>query len=348
MLLVITLFAGAASAYKVPAYNGFVNDYSGKLSASQVQDLNDKVQAVNKQTANEIGVAVIKDLGDESIEDVTHQIYNTWHVGKAGLDNGALLVIAVNNRKMRIETGKGVEGDLTDLQTQDIQDHMKPYLRKGDLHGAIALAVTEIGSSIETRRANRKNGVATSSPTPAPAMSCQTAAPGSSHGAWFGLGLLAFFAAGVYLVFRIVRRAAQREQDELNERARREAQAYLTSQKKHLESVKKVSPIDPPAPRTAKKETLRYVPSYARQDSVAPSRKPASVTPIASKPKAKPAPRVETPTPAPAPTPSYDYSSSYSSSSSSSSYDSGSSSSGFDSGSFGGGDSGGGGSSSDW
>ncbi len=329
VLAIVTLFTVSASAYKVPAYNGFVNDYSGKLTAAQVQDLNNKVQAVNAQTSNEIGVMVINDLGDESIEDVTHQVFNTWKVGKAGLDNGALLVIALNNRKMRIETGKGVEGDLTDLQTQDIQDHMKPYLRKGDIHGAIALAVTEIGSTIETRRANRKTGVATE-PRP---VSCQ-ASPGSASSTWFGLALLALFGGGIYLVVRLARRATKREQDEANDRTAREAQSYLASQRKHLESVKPSFP--PPAPKPARKETLRYIPSYSRQDYVPPVRKPAAVTPIASKPKAKPAHK-STP--------------SYSGSSSSSSYDSGSSysSGGSDSsGSFGGGDSGGGGSSSGW
>jgi len=198
VLAIVSLFAGTTLAYNVPAYNGFVNDYAGKLSPKQLGSLNATVRRVNAQTANEIGVLIIPGLDGEDISDVAHKTFNTWKVGKAGLDNGVLLVIAVKDRKMRIETGKGVGGDLTDLQTQDIQDHMKPYLRKDDFYGAVNLAVSEIGSSIETRRKQKDGGLAVSDGPKN--VSCQASPLGLSD-AGLGFTLLAVF--GVILLFAV-------------------------------------------------------------------------------------------------------------------------------------------------
>ena len=344
VLAIVSLFAGTTLAYNVPAYNGFVNDYAGKLSPKQLGSLNATVQRVNAQTANEIGVLIIPGLDGEDISDVAHKTFNTWKVGKAGLDNGVLLVIAVKDRKMRIETGKGVGGDLTDLQTQDIQDHMKPYLRKDDFYGAVNLAVSEIGSSIETRRKQKDGGLAVSDGPKN--VSCQASPLGLSD-AGLGFTLLAVFGVILLFAVRYFRGKTRREEEALKAASYLETVKYLTARTEKLLRVAKVT-NDALAPVVSPpKETLSY--SYAKHYPSTPTKAKTKVSP---RPVKSNAGIIAPKKAAVKPSQSHSYtgsSSSYSGSSSSYSGGSDSSSSSSDSGgSFGGGDSGGGGSSSDW
>lgn len=292
MLVMITMISNLAFAFNVPIHNGFVNDYAGKLTANQVRSLNEKVQSVNAKTANEIGVLIIKSLEGESIEDVTFQTFNTWKVGKSGLDNGVLLVISVADRKMRIETGKGVGGDLTDVQSHDIQDHMKPYLRNNNFYGAINLAVNEIDSAIESRKAAKSNA---STPVPAassPAVTsssshqnsggCQTSTVGASD---VGVGFLltALFAMSVYF---FARRHNRKVMKAAKERADKEAAEYLRRQalSKTAVSAPKKAPVVA-HPNVERKETLRYSPVFSGTSSSVPSKTVVPV-PIYSNPVA--------------------------------------------------------------
>lgn len=190
-VVLFTLFlTGIAFCFNVPSHNGFVNDTSGKLSTKQIKNLNKKVQSINEKTSNEIGVLLISSLDGASVEDAAYQTFNTWKVGKANLDNGVLLLISIKDRKMRIETGKGVGGELTDIQSLEIQDHMKPFLRKEDFYGAINLAINEIGSKLESRAGtitattnnneNNHSRVNTEAPAPAPAPSSTNTQPTSN------------------------------------------------------------------------------------------------------------------------------------------------------------------------
>ena len=148
----ILLIAGNGLAFDPPTPNGYVMDMAGKLSPEQVTQLNSKLDAMNKSTKNEFAALIVQTMDGESIEDVAHKTFNTWHVGKAGLDNGVLVVIAVNERKSRIETGKGVEGDLTDLQANDIlKKSLNPYLKRGDFYGGLNATFDSVSSTIESR-----------------------------------------------------------------------------------------------------------------------------------------------------------------------------------------------------
>jgi uncharacterized protein len=114
----------AEAAYTPPPIQGHVNDLAGKLSAGEKADLEQRLEAVNQSNGAEIAVLILPALPDgETIEDVAYGAFNGWKHGKKGTDNGVLLVIAVAEHRVRIETGKGVEGQLTDLQTQDIIQH---------------------------------------------------------------------------------------------------------------------------------------------------------------------------------------------------------------------------------
>lgn len=148
------LFVCNAFAFDIPPKpeNGwYVLDTAGKISQPDINILNQKIENFNKTTRNEIGVLIVPTLNGTSIEDAAKDTFHSWGIGKAGLDNGILIMIATNDRKMRIETGKGAEGDITDVRAMEILSDMKPYLRKNDYAGGITTAIADITKSMEDR-----------------------------------------------------------------------------------------------------------------------------------------------------------------------------------------------------
>jgi uncharacterized protein len=143
-VLVLAVMLGGA--YTPPPLHGHVVDTTGKLTADEARDLDLTIAAMGN-TGGFALVVLITDLGDNPIEDVAYTAFNTWGVGEKGKDNGVLLVIAPAQRRVRIETGKGVGGALPDLKTNDIIRHsIDPYLQQGQLRtavedGAIAISL---------------------------------------------------------------------------------------------------------------------------------------------------------------------------------------------------------------
>ncbi|HEU4535110.1 MAG TPA: TPM domain-containing protein [Polyangiaceae bacterium] len=137
--LAAALFAApAALAYEPPPIDGHVTDAARKLNQTQRRALNDKLDDVRRQTGFEVAVLLAPSLEGETIEDVAYATFNAWKLGQKGQDNGVLLVIAPAERRVRIETGKGVGGDLTDLESNDIiRNHVAPYLKQDRFFEAV-------------------------------------------------------------------------------------------------------------------------------------------------------------------------------------------------------------------
>ena len=167
-----------ALAYSPPPIAGHVTDVAGKLSPAERDDLDTRLEAIDRASGAEIAVLIVPALGGNTIEDVAYDTFNTWKLGKKGADNGALLVIAVADRRMRIETGKGVEGQLTDLQTQDmIQHEIGPALKQDRFYDGIRAGTDAIAAAITGQAPSAGNGV--------------------PHGRWqdaVPIGLMALFA----------------------------------------------------------------------------------------------------------------------------------------------------------
>lgn len=124
---------------------GFVNDEANVLTAEQKSQLETLAVNFEAQTGNEIAVLITSELKDESIEDMAVRIFEEWGVGKKGEDNGVLILLAVKDREVRIEVGYGLEGDLTDLRSnQIINETMIPALRQGDYFNALLGAMNRI------------------------------------------------------------------------------------------------------------------------------------------------------------------------------------------------------------
>jgi uncharacterized protein len=147
---ILWLCAAPAFAFVVPELTGRVVDQAGKLSSDEKQALEDKLTAFDRDTTNEIVVFVVASLGGERIEDVSYQAAKTWRIGKAGKDNGVLLTIAPAERKIRIETGKGVGDRLPDLRCNDIiRNRIAPELKRERFYAGIDRGVDDIIGALQ-------------------------------------------------------------------------------------------------------------------------------------------------------------------------------------------------------
>ena len=137
--LALVIVSGTAWAFVPPAHTGLVTDSSGTLREDDRQTLNRKLDAYRRGSGNTVAVLVVGALDGEPIEDVAYDTFRAWGIGKKGGDSGVLLVIAMTDHAIRIETGKGAGGNLTDLQSNDIiRQKIAPRLREGHLREAIA------------------------------------------------------------------------------------------------------------------------------------------------------------------------------------------------------------------
>lgn len=119
IVLVLFLLSCAVllSALSVPSMNGPVNDKAGILRSSEETELAAFLNSVNNQTSVQIAVLTIPSLEGESLEDYSIRVVDSWKLGQKDTDNGVLLLVALEDRKIRIEVGYGLEGKLTDAKS---------------------------------------------------------------------------------------------------------------------------------------------------------------------------------------------------------------------------------------
>jgi len=141
--LVGTLLASPAAALEVPARpQGRVSDYAALLSQEQRARIEQRLAAIEAANSNQFAVAIFPSLEGESLEEFSIRLAGTWKVGHAGRDNGLLLLVFRDDRKVRIEVGYGLEGVITDaLSGRVIRDELAPHFRQGDYAGGIEAAV---------------------------------------------------------------------------------------------------------------------------------------------------------------------------------------------------------------
>ncbi len=124
---------------------GRVVDQAGMIDAATEAELTAKLAAFEQKSSDQIVVATMDSLHGDSIEDFANRQFRAWGLGQAGENNGILLLVAKDDRKMRIEVGYGLEGTLTDLHSKlIIENTMVPAFRAGDFSGGISRAVDDI------------------------------------------------------------------------------------------------------------------------------------------------------------------------------------------------------------
>ena len=150
VFLGMMFFAASAWALDVPPLTGRVVDLAHVLSADATTSLSRDLEAHEAKTANQVAVLIIPSLEGEPLESFSHRVATTWKLGQKGTDNGVLLIIALNERKVRIEVGYGLEGTLTDLRSAHIiRQEIVPRFRNGDMPGGIAAGVQAILGTID-------------------------------------------------------------------------------------------------------------------------------------------------------------------------------------------------------
>jgi len=145
------LVASSLHGLDVPLYTSPATDLADLLSADELRDLNQKLLDYRTQSGHEIAVLLIPTLGDEALEDYAHKVFNKWGVGKGAQDNGVLFLMALQEKKTRIEVGYGLEGDLTDAESGRIVGRNSPmadHFRSRDWSGGINAVVDGIITAI--------------------------------------------------------------------------------------------------------------------------------------------------------------------------------------------------------
>jgi uncharacterized protein len=138
LLALLALLAAPAHALTFPAYTGLVVDQANILPADRKAALEQKLEAFQQKTHRQLTVATVSSLEGDEIADYGYQLGRAWGVGLKDANNGAILLVAPNERKVRIEVGYGLEGVLTDAYSSVIvNSRILPAFKAGDMPGGI-------------------------------------------------------------------------------------------------------------------------------------------------------------------------------------------------------------------
>lgn len=142
--------ADPAEPIAVPKLTGHVVDLTGTLTSGERDEIATLLAEFEKSKGSQVVVLFVPSIGTEPIEDFGIRVADEWKLGRKGVDDGVLFVVAKQQRKMRIQTGRGVQGTLTDaLSKRIVADYVAPRFRTGDFHGGIRAGVDAILKAIE-------------------------------------------------------------------------------------------------------------------------------------------------------------------------------------------------------
>jgi uncharacterized protein len=154
LLVALGIFASASLLHAAetlpPKPAGYFNDYAGVVSKDEALRLNEKLAQFERETSNQVLVAVFRKMEtNSSIEDFTQRIAQAWGAGKKDRKNGTVLFVFVEDRKMYVQVGYGLEGVLPDATVFDITErHIKPYFKNNDYPGGLATGIDLICQAI--------------------------------------------------------------------------------------------------------------------------------------------------------------------------------------------------------
>jgi len=146
--LILMLLAGAASAQDlqpVPALEARVTDRTGTLTAGQQAELEQKLAAFEQRKGSQVALLIVPTTQPEAIEQYSIRVVDAWKLGRKGVDDGVLLLVALQDRALKIEVGYGLEGVLPDaIASRIINDTIKPLFRQGDIYGGVTAGLQQI------------------------------------------------------------------------------------------------------------------------------------------------------------------------------------------------------------
>ena len=196
--MVTLAWAASAAAWQmsVPPFGGHVVDDVGMLKPEEAAELDRLLASYQAATGGQIAVLLVKSTEPESIDQFAIRVVEAWKPGRKGVDDGVLILVARDNppalRRMRIEAGRGVQGELTDAQSNRIlQDVMAPSFRTGDWHAGLDKGVEAVA------RVVHPDLVRTSAGYPAPV--ALAAAPAPSEDGFNGGIVIVVCLVGLFL-----------------------------------------------------------------------------------------------------------------------------------------------------
>ena len=190
------LVAGAQDFVAVPALTSHVTDQAGMLDEQQRRTLDQVLTEYETRTGSQIAVLLIASTAPEAIEQYGIRVADAWKLGRKGIDDGVILIVAKDNpkalRRLRIEAGRGVQGSLTDAQSKRIlEDVIAPHFRQNDYYGGLAAGISALTSLLD-----RENLPAAE----------KKEASGQSDAGWLEVAILVIMLAVFFTALLLVRR----------------------------------------------------------------------------------------------------------------------------------------------
>ena len=149
-LALLLLAAAAQGEVPVPPLATRVTDLTATLSADQRNTLEGRLAELESRKGSQVAVLLVPTVQPESIEQYATRVFDQWKLGRKGVDDGVLLVVAKNDRRLRIEVGYGLEGMLPDaIARRIIDESIAPHFRKGDFYGGVRSGVDRIVRVVE-------------------------------------------------------------------------------------------------------------------------------------------------------------------------------------------------------
>ena len=149
LLILLVILVCQIFSLNVPKLKGRINDYAGILSSRQQAELESFLASQEAKTSSQIAVLIVSTLNGENLEDYSLKVAEKWKLGQKGFDNGVLLLIALSEKKIRIEVGYGLEHILTDAKSgYIIRNIIVPEFKKGNFYQGILKGLEAIGGLI--------------------------------------------------------------------------------------------------------------------------------------------------------------------------------------------------------
>ena len=146
LLLSVQLFA--QKVIPRPAVQTLVVDNANVLNDYDREQLERKLVALDDSTSNQIAIITVKSLNDQPIEEVATATFRDWGIGNKKTNNGVLILVAVQDKQIRIEVGYGLEGAIPDITANDIIEHdIKPAFRQGNYYGGLNQAADDLSKA---------------------------------------------------------------------------------------------------------------------------------------------------------------------------------------------------------
>ena len=148
LTLLFVFLVGTSAAFSQtypPKSNTLVTDYTNTLSEGDRQQLENKLVAFDDSSSTQIAIVLIKSVGDYDIAEYAVGLGRNWGIGQKGKNNGLLILAAIDDHKVTIQTGYGLEGAVPDaITSQIIENDIKPHFRQNDYYGGLDAATSDI------------------------------------------------------------------------------------------------------------------------------------------------------------------------------------------------------------